>query len=161
METLFVLLFLLCALVHSRTSQRSNIESFKVMDVMARAMSLESEGVDVIHLEVGQPSTGAPSMVIHQAKCSLDDDKLGYTHVRPNLVVIWSFTSRILTYDKALGISKLRARIAAHYLSAYGVHVDENRIIVTTGSSAAFLLSFLGLFDPEDSGDIIYLYSSA
>jgi len=84
----------------------------------------------VLHLEVGQPSTAAPGPVLAAAKSALDSDRLGYTD--------------------ALGIPELRRRIARHYMDFYGTVVDSARIVVTTGSSGAFLLSFLSAFDQGD-----------
>jgi len=108
-------------------SERSKIESFKVMDVLAQAEFLEKQGKHIIHMEVGQPSTGAPSLVIETAIKSLREKKLGYTN--------------------ALGISSLREAISKHYSDKYGCKVDSNRVVVTTGSSAAFIFTFLGCFD--------------
>ncbi|MEQ8698519.1 MAG: aminotransferase class I/II-fold pyridoxal phosphate-dependent enzyme [Bauldia litoralis] len=84
----------------------------------------------MIHLEVGQPGTGAPRPVIEAARAALDAEKLGYTD--------------------ALGILPLRRKIAAHYRDWYGAEVDPARVVVTTGSSAGFVLSFLAAFDPGD-----------
>mmetsp|Transcript_46534 Transcript_46534/g.80186 ORF Transcript_46534/g.80186 Transcript_46534/m.80186 type:complete len:436 (+) Transcript_46534:80-1387(+) len=112
-------------------SRRSNVASFKVMDVLARATELESQGRKIYHLEVGQPSSGAPSKVVAAATAALSQDRIGYTH--------------------ALGISPLRKRISQHYKDKYGVDVDPERIIVTTGSSAGFLIAFLAAFDAGDS----------
>src|SRR5207302_10510248 len=53
-------------------------------------------------------------------------------------------------YTPALGIPTLRARIAGHYAEHYGVELDPGRIVVTTGSSAGFILAFLALFEPGD-----------
>ena len=76
-----MLVMLLQASSHIADSARSNIESFKVMDVLARATELEQEGRSIIHLEVGQPSTGAPSKVLTTAAAALTQDRLGYTNV--------------------------------------------------------------------------------
>jgi aspartate/methionine/tyrosine aminotransferase len=84
----------------------------------------------VLHLEVGQPSTGAPAGVIAAAHRALDGDRLGYTD--------------------ALGVPALRERIARHYGETYGIALDPSRIVVTTGSSGAFLLAFLAAFEPGD-----------
>ncbi len=113
-----------------KASRRGMIPPFIVMDVMTAAAERERQGGDVLHLEVGQPGTGAPSKVIAAAHRALDSDVLGYT--------------------VALGIPGLRQRIAEHYRTAYGVTVPVERIIVTTGSSGGFLLSFLGAFDVGD-----------
>ena len=106
---------------------RSDIESFIVMDVMRAAAELEAKGRSVIHMEVGQPGTPAPEAALAAARSALGSETLGYT--------------------AALGIDALRARIAESYRDRYGVAVDESRIVVCTGSSAAFILAFLALFD--------------
>ncbi len=113
-----------------KLSARSSISPFIVMEVMAAAAAREAAGGDVLHLEVGQPSTGAPQGVLIAAHAALRDDRIGYT--------------------LALGLPELRQRIAAHYHAQYGVSIPYERIVVTTGSSAGFLLSFLALFDPGD-----------
>ena len=118
-----------------KTGSRSNVPAFIVMDVMKAAEDREVAGADVFHMEVGQPSTGAPSGVIEAAKRALDDNVLGYT--------------------LAMGIEPLRERIAKHYLKSYGIQVPVPRIAVTTGSSAAFLLSFLAAFDAGDKVAIL------
>jgi len=113
-----------------RIAKRANIPPFIVMDVMRAANARAATGADVLHLEVGQPSTGAPRRVVEAAKAALDREVLGYTD--------------------ALGIPPLRAAIAGHYRHAYGVDVDPARIVVTTGSSGAFILSFLAAFEAGD-----------
>jgi aspartate/methionine/tyrosine aminotransferase len=113
-----------------KVSNRAEISPFIVMDVMRAANQRAAAGKDVLHLEVGQPSTAAPGPVLAAAKSALDSDRLGYTD--------------------ALGIPELRRRIARHYMDFYGTVVDSARIVVTTGSSGAFLLSFLSAFDQGD-----------
>eukprot|EP01038_Epipyxis_sp_PR26KG_P004886 gene4886-6844_t len=113
-----------------QVSDRSKVPSFKVMDVLARASELESAGRSICHMEVGQPATGAPSKVVQAAQDALSADKLGYTN--------------------ALGQDILRRAISNHYSKKYGVTIDYKRIVVTTGSSAGFLLSFIGCFNPDD-----------
>ena len=114
----------------SRTSLRGGIPSFKVMDVLGRALQLEAEGRNIMHMEVGQPSTKAPKKVLQAAEEALHGNLLGYTD--------------------SLGIPPLRESIASHYKHKYGVTVDSSRVIVTTGSSSAFMFAFLGLFDAAD-----------
>lgn len=109
---------------------RSDIDSFIVMDVMQAAASEEAAGRSVIHMEVGQPATPAPRVAREAAKCAIDSHNLGYT--------------------LALGIAPLRERIAQHYREMYDVAVDPECVVVTTGSSAAFVLAFLALFDQGD-----------
>ncbi|MBO6784713.1 MAG: aminotransferase class I/II-fold pyridoxal phosphate-dependent enzyme [Alphaproteobacteria bacterium] len=113
-----------------KVSSRGQIDPFIVMDVMREANALDSAGGDVVHLEVGQPGTPAPGKVRDAAKAALDADRIGYTD--------------------ALGIPLLRERIAAHYSDFYGVDVDPGQVVVTTGSSGAFLLAFLAAFDVGD-----------
>jgi aspartate/methionine/tyrosine aminotransferase len=101
-----------------------------VMDVMAAAARIEAAGGRVIHMEVGQPAAPAPASAIAAAQAALSIGRLAYTEM--------------------LGIPTLRARIARHYGDAYGVAIDPARVAVTTGSSAAFILAFLALFEPGD-----------
>ncbi len=112
-------------------SQRSGIASFIVMDVMRAAAAMEAAGKHVIHMEVGQPSTPAPRAAREAVKRALDTQTLGYT--------------------LALGNEPLRERIAKHYRETYAVTVPAHRIVVTAGSSAAFVLAFLAAFDAGDS----------
>jgi len=113
-----------------KVAQRGLIDPFIVMDVMRAANELAAAGEDVLHLEVGQPGTPAPQKVIAAAQKALQDELLGYTD--------------------SLGIAELRQRIAQHYTDFYGVTVDPARVVVTTGSSGGFLLSFLSAFEPGD-----------
>ena len=112
-------------------SLRSGIPSFIVMDVMAAAAAKQASGVHVIHMEVGQPSTPAPRAAREAVKRALDTDTLGYT--------------------LALGNDALRERIARHYRDTYGLTIPASRVIVTAGSSAAFVLAFLAAFDAGDT----------
>ncbi|MEC8174566.1 MAG: aminotransferase class I/II-fold pyridoxal phosphate-dependent enzyme, partial [Pseudomonadota bacterium] len=113
-----------------KVSSRGSIPPFIVMDVMQAAAEREAAAKAVYHMEVGQPGTPAPQGVLEAAKRAIDDNRLGYT--------------------VALGIPELRAAIAGHYVSSYGVHIDPSRIVVTTGSSGGFVLSFLSAFDAGD-----------
>jgi len=110
-------------------SGRSDVPPFMVMDVMAAAARIEAAGGHVIHMEVGQPAASAPKAAIQAARAALD--------------------SRI-DYTAALGTPSLRERIARHYRESYGFAVDSSRIVVTTGSSAAFILAFMAMFEPGD-----------
>ncbi|MGH6931533.1 MAG: pyridoxal phosphate-dependent aminotransferase [Dongiaceae bacterium] len=113
-----------------KVARRGSVAPFIAMEVLRAANERAAAGEDVLHLEVGQPATGAPRPVIEAAKRALETQQLGYT--------------------EALGVMPLRLRIARHYGEFYGVTVDPARIVVTTGSSGAFLLSFLAAFDPAD-----------
>ena len=113
-----------------KRSIRGQVPPFIVMDVMAEANRREVAGEDVLHLEVGQPSTGAPSGVIEVAQATLVSDKLGYT--------------------EALGIDPLRERIARYYGETHDIDLAADRVVVTTGSSGGFMLAFLSAFDTGD-----------
>jgi aspartate/methionine/tyrosine aminotransferase len=113
-----------------KTARRGAVPPFIVMDVLAKANERQAQGHAVYHLEVGQPGTPAPAKVIEAARRALGSERLGYT--------------------EALGIPALRRRIAQHYREWYGVALDPARVVVTTGSSGAFLLGFLAAFDPGD-----------
>jgi aspartate/methionine/tyrosine aminotransferase len=112
-----------------RASARSDVPPFMVMDVMAAAARLEAAGIHVVHMEVGQPAAPAPATALAAARAAL---------------------GRPIAYTESLGIGSLRARIARHYGERHGVDVDPARVIVTTGSSAGFMLAFLALFEPGD-----------
>lgn len=110
-----------------KVAKRGAIPPFIVMDVMRAANEREAGGEGVLHLEVGQPGTSAPKAVLEAARAALFDDRIGYT--------------------EATGLPALRRRIAAHYRDVYGVTVEPERVIVTTGSSGGFVLSFLAVFE--------------
>jgi aspartate/methionine/tyrosine aminotransferase len=113
-----------------KTARRGGISPFYAMEVLRAANERAASGETVLHLEIGQPGTPAPRAVIEAAKRALEADPLGYT--------------------EALGLPALRRRIATHYQDFYGVAVDPGRVVVTTGSSGAFLLGFLAAFDAGD-----------
>lgn len=108
------------------SARAEKVSAFLAMDVLARAAARDREGGDIVHMEVGQPSASAPRPALEAAKAALDG-RIGYT--------------------EALGIAPLRERIAQHYADLYGVEVAPQRIVVTTGSSAGFVLAFLSLFE--------------
>ncbi len=111
-------------------SARSSVPPFMAMDVMAAAARLEAKGRRIIHMEVGQPAAGAPSTAIAAVNAALSRGPHGYT--------------------ETLGIASLRRRIARAYAEWHGIDIDVERIVVTTGSSAAFMLAFLAAFAPGD-----------
>ena len=113
-----------------KLSKRGGIDPFVVMDVLRSANQREAQGQSIIHMEMGQPSDPAPSLVIEAAKQALDSHILGYTD--------------------ALGIAPLRQRIVQFYQDRYGVCVPQNQVVVTTGSSCGFILAFAAAFDPGD-----------
>ncbi len=95
------------------------------MEVLKAANRRQAAGADVLHLELGEPGGGAPPKALAAAQAALAG-RLGYT--------------------EALGLPSLRARIGRHYRDAYGISVEAERIAITTGSSAGFLLAFLAAF---------------
>jgi len=113
-----------------KLARRSGIPPFIAMDVLRTANERAAAGADVLHLEVGQPATPAPQAVLAAARASLERETLGYTD--------------------ALGVPALREAIARHYRTSYGLALDPARVVVTTGSSGAFLLAFLAAFDEGD-----------
>jgi len=100
------------------------------MEVMRAAEARAAAGSEVFHLEVGQPSTGAPRGVIEAAGTAMANDVLGYT--------------------LALGVEELRDAISRHYSHMYGIDIPAARIVITTGASGAFMLAFLAAFDAGD-----------
>ncbi|MBR0828620.1 pyridoxal phosphate-dependent aminotransferase [Bradyrhizobium manausense] len=111
-------------------SRRSAVEPFRAIDVMTTAFALEREGRRIVHMAVGEPGAPAPKLVRDTAAATLASGRIGYT--------------------EALGIPALRRRIAAYYGASHGLDISPERIVVTTGSSAAFNLAFLTLFDVGD-----------
>lgn len=108
-------------------SSRGDIDPFIVMDVLRTANELQAKGADIVHMEVGQPGTSAPARVIEAAHAALDQSPLGYTD--------------------ALGLPALREKIADYYRHRYGVSVSPERVVVTAGSSAGFVLAFLAILE--------------
>jgi aspartate/methionine/tyrosine aminotransferase len=133
----------LAKMVHV-SKRSSTVESFKVMDVLKRANQLQSLGHLVLHCEVGQPETGAPVPVAKAAAEALTNPP------------------QVLGYTEAFGLPALRSKISEHYAQYYdallsGKTIPTSRIVVTTGSSGAFLLAFTACFD---AGDVVAIASS-
>ncbi|MBP2322068.1 aspartate/methionine/tyrosine aminotransferase [Kibdelosporangium banguiense] len=109
---------------------RAAVPPFYVMDVLEAANARQRAKGDVVSLAAGQPSASASAPVLEAAQKALYSTKLGYT--------------------EQLGIPELREAIAAHYERTYALEVSPQDVVVTTGSSGGFLLSFLAAFDPGD-----------
>ncbi|WP_394614980.1 pyridoxal phosphate-dependent aminotransferase [Lentzea sp. JNUCC 0626] len=109
---------------------RADVPPFHVMDVLSAAAQRQRTHGDVISLAAGQPSSPAPRPVRDAAARALEQHSLGYT--------------------EQLGILELRQAIAGHYGRQYGLAVDADDVVVTTGSSGAFTLAFLAAFDAGD-----------
>jgi aspartate/methionine/tyrosine aminotransferase len=114
-------------MISKRTQEMT---SFIVMDVLERANEMERNGVRVIHLEVGEPDFDTPACVKDAACKALEDSHTHYTH--------------------SLGLYELRETICEYYLRTYGVSVDPNQVIVTSGSSPAIFLVFSALLEKGD-----------
>jgi aspartate/methionine/tyrosine aminotransferase len=99
----------------------SEIEPFRVMKLLARANELESEGFDVVHMEVGEPDFPTPEPIVNAGRQALLEGRTRYTN--------------------AQGIIELRSAISAHYASRYGIAIDPERIFVTAGASGALTLA--------------------
>jgi len=103
----------------------AEIEPFHALAISRLAHRLAAEGRTIIHMEFGQPSTGAPAAAIAAAHKVLDTDGMGYWESMP-----------------------LKARIARHYGETYGVTLDPEQIILTNGASPAFVMALSCLFAP-------------
>jgi len=112
------------------SKRTAEMTSFIVMDVLERANEMEREGIDIIHLEVGEPDFDTPDCVKAAACRALEE---GHTH-----------------YTHSLGLFELREAICQYYASTYGVTVDPEQIVVTSGSSPAIFMVFSALLEPGD-----------
>jgi aspartate/methionine/tyrosine aminotransferase len=113
-----------------KLARRAAIPPFIAMEMLRAANAREAAGARVLHLEIGQPDGAAPEAVITAAAAALKSHRLGYT--------------------EALGLPPLRRAIASHYRACYGIELDPERVVVTTGSSGAFMLGFLAAFEAGD-----------
>lgn len=111
-------------------SLRSGIPPFYVMDVWLAAAERQRSHGDVVNLSAGQPSVGAPEPIRAAAAAALHNNELGYS--------------------VSLGIPELRTAIAEDYQRKYGIDVQSDAVVITTGSSGGFLLAFLACFDVGD-----------
>ena len=113
-----------------KSSRRGQVDPFIVMDMVEEARVLEASGRSIIHMEVGQPGTPAPALARAAVARELGRSSLGYS--------------------VSLGIPELRRGIADLYRRWYGVDLNPQRVVVTSGSSGAFVLAFSALFDAAD-----------
>lgn len=109
------------------------IKPFIVMDVLDRARAMEHEGINIIHLEVGEPDFDTPQCVKDAACQALEE---GHTH-----------------YTHSLGVLRLREAICEHYLERYNVSVHPDQMVITSGTSPAMFLIFSALL--EDGDEVI------
>lgn len=106
---------------------RTEVEPFHAIAISRLAHDLKAEGRSIIHMEFGQPSTGAPRAAIARAHQVLDTDGMGY----------WESTA-------------LKARLVRHYRDSYGVEVTPEQFILTCGASPALVLALSTSFSPGD-----------
>ena len=102
------------------------------MELLEKAKAMEAAGEDIVHMEVGEPDFPSPAPVKEEAIRAIQDDRTFYTH--------------------SLGLKELREKIAGFYLESHNVAVSPDRIVVTNGTSGAFLLLAGALLE---SGDIL------
>ena len=105
----------------------NTVEPFYAISISGLAQRLKAEGRSVIHMEFGQPSTGAPRAAIERAHAILDTEAMGYWESAP-----------------------LKARICRHYAETYGVTVEPSQITLTCGASPALVLAMSATFKPGD-----------
>jgi len=106
------------------------ISPFIVMDVLERACEMEGQGIPIIHLEVGEPDFDTPPCVKEAACKALDE---GHTH-----------------YTHSLGILELREAICEYYHDTYGVSIDPDQIVISSGTSPAMFVMFSALIEKGD-----------
>jgi len=107
-----------------------DIPSFIVMDVLEKAQELEREGRHIIHMEIGEPDFPTPACICEGAVKAIRDGRTHYTH--------------------SLGLIELREAVCRHYFEKYGVEVNPDQVMVTSGTSPALFMIFSGLLDPGD-----------
>jgi len=106
------------------------IKAFYVMDVLEKAHEMQRAGIDVVHLQIGEPDFETPDPIKTAMTRALEQ---GHTH-----------------YTHSLGIPELRQAICRHHQRVYGVDVDPGRVVVTNGTSPAMLMLFMALLEPGD-----------
>ncbi|MBT0670444.1 aminotransferase class I/II-fold pyridoxal phosphate-dependent enzyme [Novosphingobium profundi] len=109
----------------TRPFELAQVEPFHAISIGKLAYELAEQGRSVIHMEYGQPSTGAPAAALAKAREVLDTEAGGY----------WENEA-------------LKQRIARHYRERYGQHVESDQIILTCGASPALVLALSSLFAP-------------
>ena len=106
------------------------VEPFLAVEIAERAFELERAGVDIVHLEFGEPDFEASPVIADAAMRALKDGRTKYT--------------------SSLGILPLREAVAEHYLATYGVRISPDQVLVTPGTSPAMMLLFGHLLDAGD-----------
>ncbi len=111
-------------------SRLKDFSSFIVMDVLEKAHELEKMGMDIIHLEVGEPDFDTPPCIKRAIWEAMEE---GHTH-----------------YTHSLGILELREAICEHYAQKYCVNISPDQIIVCSGTSPAIFIMFSALLEKGD-----------
>jgi len=117
-------------LSESISTRAEQIKQFHVMSVMSRAKALESEGRDIIHMEVGEPDFSSPEPVIEAAKDFLSQGNVHYT--------------------EAKGLLALRQKIVSFYQLQYSVDINEEQVFITPGASGALSVALAIVLDKSD-----------
>ncbi|MFZ5563995.1 MAG: pyridoxal phosphate-dependent aminotransferase [Thermodesulfobacteriota bacterium] len=112
------------------SKRAQQITPFLVMDVLEKADEMERRGIDVVHLEVGEPDFDIPLCVKRAVEKALAEGQTYYTH--------------------SLGDIRLREAICNYYKNRYGASISPSRVIVTSGTSPAMMMAFAALLDPGD-----------
>ena len=111
-------------------SKRSDVSPFLVMEVLEEAQRIQKSGVDIVHLEVGEPDFDTPDCIKEAAAKALRDGQTHYTH--------------------SLGLLELREAISEDYHKRYGVNVDPDQVLVTSGTSPALFMLYSVLLEAGD-----------
>ncbi len=114
----------------SLSDRCSKVSPFLVMEILAEAQKMQKQGIDIIHLEIGEPDFDTPSCIIESGHKALDE---GHTH-----------------YTPSTGILPLREAIVTHYKNQYNVEIDSEQVLIFPGTSPAMLNIFEALLNPND-----------
>ena len=106
------------------------IEPFRVVEVLTKAKEMEASGIDIVHMEAGEPDFATVAPIIEGAKKALDE---GATY-----------------YTSALGLPELREKVAKFYQRQYGLDIPASRILITPGASGALLMAAALLVNPGE-----------
>ena len=106
------------------------IEPFRVVEVLTQAKEMEAQGIDVVHMEAGEPDFATVGPIVESAKTALDN---GATY-----------------YTSALGLPELREKVAGFYKRQYGLDIPAQRILITPGASGALLMAAALLVNPGE-----------
>ena len=112
-------------------SKRGQVSNFIVMDLFDEARTLSKKGKKIIHFEAVQPTERLPQKAFNEALKKIKKTNVSYT--------------------SPLGLDILRKKISNYYLKKYKIKINHNKIVITFGSSGAFILAFLSCFDKGDT----------